>query len=117
MEGEEEAALLIQRHVSRNEITVRGQNSIKEDFILCLNSLTTLLTCIGPDSSNKIPTIHLAPSRGIHFICDTKKNPIPSVTNMEQNNAYSNSPNLILIKPVFVRNTFILVNGRCPIYL
>lgn len=30
---------------------------------------------------------------------------------MEQNNAYSNSPNLILIKPVFCGNTFILVRS------
>jgi len=53
----------------------------------------------------------------VNFICDTNKNPISSVKNMEKNNAYSNSPNLILIKPVVVRNTFILVNGRGPIYL
>ena len=72
MEGKE-AALLIQRHVSRNETIVRGQIRIKE----FLSSLTTLLTCIGPGSSNKIPTIHLAPSRGVlnavNFLCDTKK--------------------------------------------
>jgi hypothetical protein len=116
-----EAALWIQRHVSRNETTVGGQIRIKEDFILFLSSSTTLLTCIGPDSSNKIPTIHLAPSRGVlhtvDFILDTKKNPIQSVKNMERNNAYSSSPKLILIEPVFGRNTFILVKGRSPLYL
>jgi hypothetical protein len=120
VEGKE-AVLLIQRHVSRNETTVRGQIRIKEDFILFLSSLTKLLTCIGPDSSNKILTIHLAPSRGVlntvNFVCNTKTNSIPSVKNMERSNAYSNSPNIILIKSVFCRNTFILVKGGGPLYL
>ena len=98
-----------------------GPDQNKGGFHLFLSSLTTLLTCIGTDSSNKIPTIHLAQSRGVlntvNFVCDTKNNPISSVKNMERNNAYSKSPNLIPIKPGFCRNTFILVKGRGPLYL
>jgi hypothetical protein len=53
----------------------------------------------------------------VNFICDTKKNPITSVKNMEQNNAYSKSQNLILLKPVYGRNNFILVKDKGPLYL